>query len=329
MSLIFDALQRAEAERSGVDLSELNAVTEVLQRAELHAVSTRKTVASRSAASAQIGEIDTSLPSGAVALNATVTESLGSAELSPNVDYSDVFRQFPSQKVIIPSENRLVTLTDGENLAAENFRFLGIRLQHFRRERALKKLLITSTIPQEGKSFISANLSCSLARKTQQKVLLVEGDVRRPALSQMFGIEKIPGICECLQGERDVMKSVYHLEEAGLWFLPAGNTPKNPLELLQTAKLSAMMNPLATWFDWIIIDSPPVMPLADTSLWMRMADGVLLVVRQGTTVKRQLERGLEALEGNKLVAAVLNGAKRKTDSDYYYTKPPSTTSRPD
>jgi Mrp family chromosome partitioning ATPase len=111
--------------------------------------------------------------------------------------------------------------------------------------------------------------------------------------------------------------------------LPAGNAPKNPLELLQIAKLSAMMNPLSAWFDWIIIDSPPVMPLADTSLWMRLADGVLLVVRQGTTVKRQLERGLEALEGNKLVAAVLNGSKRKTDSDYYYTKAPSTTPRPD
>jgi capsular exopolysaccharide synthesis family protein len=325
MSRIFDALQRAEAERSGVDLSELPAATEVLQRAEFHAVSSRKAAGLRSSASPRLAEVDTSLLPGAAVLDDVATEPLGAVEPSAVVDYSDVFQQFASQKITIPSDSRLVTLTDHENLAAENFRFLGIRLQHFRRERALKKLLITSTIPQEGKSFISGNLSCSLARKTQQKVLLVEGDVRRPALSQMFGIDRIPGICECLQGERDVIKSVYHLEEAGLWFLPAGNAPKNPLELLQTAKVSAMMNPLTAWFDWIIIDSPPVMPLADTSLWMRLADGVLLVVRQGTTVKRQLERGLEALEGNKLVAAVLNGSKRKSDSDYYYTKAPSTT----
>jgi capsular exopolysaccharide synthesis family protein len=325
MSRIFDALQRAEAERSGVDLSELPAATEVLQRAELHAVSARKAAGLRSSASPGLAEADTSLLPGAAVLDERATVLRGAAELSTALDYSDVFLQFASQKIAIPSDSPLVTLTDHENLAAENFRFLGIRLQHFRRERALKKLLITSTIPQEGKSFISGNLSCSLARKTQQKVLLVEGDVRRPTLSQMFGIEKIPGICECLQGERDVIKSVYHLEEAGLWFLPAGKAPKNPLELLQTAKVSAMMNPLTAWFDWIIIDSPPVMPLADTSLWMRLADGVLLVVRQGTTVKRQLERGLEALEGNKLVAAVLNGSKRKSDSDYYYTKAPSTT----
>jgi capsular exopolysaccharide synthesis family protein len=325
MSRIFDALQRAEAERSGVDLSELPAATELLQRAEFHAVSARKAAGLRSSASPRLAQVDTSLPPGAAVLDDTATEPLGAAELSAAVDCSDVFRQFASQSIAIPPDSRLVTLTDHENLAAENFRFLGIRLQHFRRERALKKLLITSTIPQEGKSFISGNLSCSLARKTQQKVLLVEGDVRRPALSQMFGVEKIPGICECLQGERDVIKSVYHLEEAGLWFLPAGNAPKNPLELLQTAKVSAMINPLTAWFDWIIIDSPPVMPLADTSLWMRLADGVLLVVRQGTTMKRQLERGLEALEGNKLVAAVLNGSKRKSDSDYYYTKAPSTS----
>jgi Mrp family chromosome partitioning ATPase len=132
-------------------------------------------------------------------------------------------------------------------------------------------------------------------------------------------------MCECLQGERDLVKSIYHLEGPGLWFLPSGSAPKNPLELLQSAKMSAMMDSLTAWFDWIIIDSPPVMPLADTSLWMRLADGVLLVVRQGITEKRQLERGLEALEAKKMIGALLNGSKRRKESDYYYNKVPTIT----
>jgi Mrp family chromosome partitioning ATPase len=144
----------------------------------------------------------------------------------------------------------------------------------------------------------------------------------------MFGLRAIPGICECLQGERNLMTSVYHLEGPGLWFLPAGSAPGNPLELLQSGRLSAMMDELTAWFDWIIIDSPPVMPLADTSVWMRLADGILLVARQGISEKRQLQRGLEALEPKKMIGALLNGSKRSDRSNHYYAKVPSIASRP-
>ena len=127
---------------------------------------------------------------------------------------------------------------------------------------------------------VSANLACTLARRTQQRTLLVEGDCGDRLYRRCSGWERIPGICECLQGERDLMTSIYHLEGPGFWFLPAGSAPKNPLELLQSGRLSAMMDRLTGWFDWIVIDSPPVMPLADTSVWMRLADGILLVVRK-------------------------------------------------
>jgi capsular exopolysaccharide synthesis family protein len=327
MSLIFDALQRSEAERSGVEVSSLSAATEVLQRAELHAASERRAViqfeqpvAPRSA--------DTSLPLEGVPRAATAVGVSGPDELV-NDRHSDVFRQFPSIKIAVPPQNRLVCLTDNESLAAEKFRFLGVGLQNLRRDRPLKKILITSTIPQEGKSTVSANLACTLARRRQQRTLLLEGDVRRPSLSQLFGLGKISGICECLQDERNLLTSVYHCEGPDFWFLPAGSAPTNPLELLQSGKLSAMMDQLSAWFDWIIIDSPPVMPLADTSVWMRLADGVLLVVRQGITEKRQLLRGLEALERNKLIGALLNGSNRPARSDYYYYAGPSSiTSQP-
>jgi capsular exopolysaccharide synthesis family protein len=327
MSLIFDALQRSEAERSGVDLTALSAATEVLQLAELHAVSEQKAaIQFEQPGATQSAERDQSVALRAVPADTTAAAPGPSAFPQVDPDW-DVFGQFQSLQVLVPAENRLVCLTDNESLAAEKFRFLGISLQHLRRDRPLKKVLITSTIPQEGKSTVAANLACTLARRTQQRTLLVEGDVRRPSLSQMFGLRTIPGVCECLQGERNLMTSVYHLEGPGLWFLPAGSAPGNPLELLQSGRLSAMMDQLTAWFDWIIIDSPPVMPLADTSVWMRLADGILLVVRQGVTEKRQLQRGLETLEPKKMIGTLLNGSKRSERSDYYYTKVPSIASR--
>lgn len=320
MSLIFDALQRAEAERSGVATSTLSEAADVLQLAERHAISQRKAANQFGAADAeQSAERDTALPRNGIPPSATAVKSPLTAEPLPNDRQLDVFDQFASVEVSPPLENHLVSFRDGDSLAAEKFRFLGVRLQQLRRDRPLKKLLITSTIPQEGKSMVAANLACTLARRTHQKTLLVEGDVRRPALSQMFGLARIPGICEWLQGEADLTKSVYHLEGPGLWILPSGSTNKNPLELFQTGRLSPMMDQLTALFDWVIIDSPPVMPLADTSVWMRLADGILLVARQGITEKRQLQRGLEAIEPKKLIGALLNGSKTAAASDYYYT----------
>jgi capsular exopolysaccharide synthesis family protein len=322
MSLIFDALQRAEAEHSGVDLSALPAASEVLQLAELRAASRQRVAVQTGSPSVTQGtEPDKQLLLPASPQDTPAAEAHRAVGLSLNEEHADVFARFQNLSVSASPASRLVCLIDNEGLAAEKFRFLGVSLQNLRRDRQLKKVLITSTIPQEGKSLISANLACALARKTPQRTLLVEGDVRRPSLSEVFGLEKNPGLCECLQGERDVTASVYHLEGLGLWFLPAGSAPKNPLELLQSARLSAVLDRLTAWFDWVIIDSPPVMPVADTSVWMRSADGILLVVRQGITEKRQLQRGLETLEPRKLIGALLNGAKGAGHGDYYSNAP--------
>lgn len=320
MSLIFDALQRSEAERSGLELAALPAATDVLRLAELHALSDRKPpIQIEEPVATQSAEQGRPLLPQAVPLVVTAVEVPRPPEPSLNDERLEVFGQFQSLQVSVPAQSRLVCLTDNESLAAEKFRFVGITLQHLRRDRPLKKVLITSTIPQEGKTTVSANLACALARRTQQRTLLVEGDVRRPSLSQIFGVESMLGICECLQTERNLTTSIYHLEGPGFWFLPAGRAPKNPLELLQSGRLSALMDQLSELFDWIVIDSPPVMPLADTSVWMRLTDGILLVARQGITEKRQLQRGLEVLEPKKVIGALLNGSKSTLPADYYYT----------
>ncbi|MGB8771382.1 MAG: CpsD/CapB family tyrosine-protein kinase [Candidatus Korobacteraceae bacterium] len=230
----------------------------------------------------------------------------------------DQFTHFQTARVFLSPENKFVCVTDMESLAAEKFRFLGIRLRYLQQKRPLKCIVITSSVAGEGKSTIAGNLACALAGGKQEKVLLLEGDLRRPSLAQQLGLGELPGLSELLEGESDQLTNVYWLESLGLWILPAGSPPRNPLDFLQPGKLSALMERLAAAFDWIVIDSPPVLPLADTSIWMRLADAILLVTRPGTTAKRQLQRSLEAVEQSKLLGAVLNGSKEAVANNYYY-----------
>jgi len=328
VSHIFDGLQKSESLRPGGESSQPTDATELLRHIE-----------HRTASMWEAAHVETPSPvtgAGRVTpfgrrdgtLDTTAVEARLVSEQSTTVNAEDVFGQFQLLPISVTPQNRLICVTDNESPAAEAFRLLGVRLRDLRRKRPLRKLLITSTIPQEGKSLVSANLACTLALRVPERTLLVEGDLRRPSLSQMFGIGRVPGLNEYLQGERTLMDSIYHLEAAGTWILPAGNSPSNPLELLQSGKLPEMMDQLAEWFDWVIVDSPPILPLADASVWMRSADGVLLVTRQGTTEKRQLQRGLEAIESKKLIGALLNGSTTPAHSSYYYYGKPA-ASAPD
>lgn len=291
MSRIFEALQRSESERSGTPSPPPALATELLQAVEREA-------------------------------NAHVPIDVAAAQLTEN-DFTDStfaeedFSHFPSRSVSLSPDSRLVCLTAQDSLGAEKFRFLAVRLRQVQQSRPLKKVLITSTIPEEGKSTVAANLASILAKKKQHKVLLVEGDLRRPSLSREFGVGKIPGLSEWLKGEPRPVANIYHLEGPNLWFLPAGEPPENPLELMQSGRLSELMKKLTDWFDWIVIDSPPVLPLADTSVWARLADGILLVTREGTTKRRLLQRGLQVLEPSKLLGAVLNSSSNTDHSNYY------------
>jgi capsular exopolysaccharide synthesis family protein len=314
MSYIFDALQRSEDERPEIETPDELGATELLRRVERRASSTWESTGRRSgdstesrSATSQKGVGTGSRIKTAAVVDEDSTDS-----------YSDIFSQFQSLPVTVTAQNRLVCMSDDESAAAEAFRLLGVRVRNLRRDRALRKLLITSTVPQEGKSMTAANLACTLAQTTQQRILLLEGDLRRPSLSAKFGLGRCPGICECLKGERTLTSCIYHLKDANLWILPAGSAQNNALELLQSGDLNAMMDSLTKWFDWIIIDSPPVLPLGDTSVWARLSDGIVLVTRQGTTEKRHLQRGLDALERKKLIGAVLNCSQSSSDYNYYY-----------
>lgn len=321
MSHIFDALQRSEAERGGSAPSAAPAATELLERAERQAVQQWKFGAAFGSPDPDMPQLAPSYGPGVPAVG--VAELNGSPVLAMPADGSSILSQFPSLAVSFPPQKRLVSVAEPDSPAAEAFRLLAVRLRHLRRDRTLRRVLITSSIPEEGKSLVSANLACTLAAGPQQKVLLLEGDLRRPSLLQLFGAGETPGIGEWLRGERSLTSSIYRVEDAGIWILPAGRAVGNSLEVMQSGKLPALMEQLTAWFDWVIIDSPPVMPLADTSVWARMADGILLVTRPGVTQKRQLTNGLAALESKKLIGAILNSSKSEDNGYYYYRRAPS------
>lgn len=296
MSHIFDALQRSEGERSGTESTSFALATELLRVAEEKMRSADGNGRSRA--------------------NSVESSS------SPSPEWLD---QCPCLKISVPENSRLVAVGKEESLGAEKFRYLAVRLRHIRQNRPLKKILITSTIPQEGKSTVAANLACALAKRKGQRTLLLEGDLRRPTVARELGLGHVPGLSEWFRGEATV-RNIYRLEGLGLWVLPAGSAPGNALELLQSAKLMPLMEELTASFDWIVIDSPPVLPLGDTSIWARLADAVLLVTRPGVTEKKQLQRGLEALEKSKLLGAVVNASTDAAHNNYYYERysPPRT-----
>jgi capsular exopolysaccharide synthesis family protein len=305
MSHIFDALQRAESEKNGAERSTFSLATELLEAAE-------QKMQAASAIAELPARTNGDQHAEAVSEQAAPADSFAAQPLA----FSEALQRCPVLKVSIPEESHLVSVDKEESLGAEKFRFLAVRLRQLRQSRPLKKILITSTIPQEGKSTVAANLACTLARRKQHKTLLLEGDLRRPTVAHKLGFGKVPGLSEWLRGETESM-NIYRIEELGLWVLPAGNAPENPLELMQSGKLAPLMEQLSEWFDWIIIDSPPVLPLADTSVWVRLADGILLVTRNGTTERQHLNRGLEALEKTKLLGALVNNSTNAAHSDYY------------
>ena len=309
MSRIFDALQRSGAEQSGVEYPDMVSVASAVFEAPRgqEAVDESAPVA----VAELLGEMQ-SIPAPDV------------VSQTPRPERPTSSLSFPSIEVSVTPASRLVFFTQQESLAAEKFRFLGVRMRQLRQSRPLKKVLITSTIPEEGKSLVAVNLAGVLARRNE-RVLLIDGDLRRPVLAQQFGLGTLAGLAEWLQSGAQTPSNIYHLAGLGLWILPAGYPPSNPLELMQSGRLSALIQQIHDSFDWIIVDSPPLLPLADTTVWARLTDGTLLVTREGTTQKGALQRGLEVIKKSDLLGVVLNGRSDTDHEDYYrrYAPPAS------
>jgi capsular exopolysaccharide synthesis family protein len=232
-----------------------------------------------------------------------------------------------SATIEIRSKSHLVALADPKCLAAEKFRALVTRLEHLRNERELKSLLITSSIVNEGKTFVAGNLAVTLAKHFGSRVLLIEGDLHRPALASLLGLTRLQGLSHWWSTRKDnIAHYVYKINGMPLWFFGAGESCDQPSQILQSAEFAEAFSRLRGSFDWILVDSPPMLPTADVNLWSRLVDGTLLVVREGVAPVKALEQGLASLDKPKLVGIVLNETSEVDQRKYagqYYGSPKS------
>jgi protein-tyrosine kinase len=238
--------------------------------------------------------------------------------------YPDEMAQVRNADVEISAKARLIAATDPRGLPAEKFRALVTRLENQRKERELKSLQVTSAVGKEGKSLISANLAITLAKHTGSRVLLIEGDLHRPTLCSLLGLGHVEGIGEWWSAREEkerISNYVCRLNQLSLWFLSAGVMTDHPSQVLQSARFAETFARLTVSFDWVVVDSAPILPVIDTNLWSRMVDGSLLVVREGVTPLHALKKAFENLDNPKLIGVVLNEASefdRINYADQYY-----------
>jgi protein-tyrosine kinase len=215
----------------------------------------------------------------------------------------------PAVLVNASPESRLVAWTDSNSLGAEKFRALVTRFDHLRSQRQLRSFQVTSSVINEGKTLVSANVAVTLAKYSGVKTLLVEGDLHRPTLANLLGLGELRGLNHWWSdGAQDLGNYVHRLNGMPLWFLPAGKPSDQPSDLLRSARFAKVFTQLAGQFEWTVVDSTPMLPIVDVNLWSRLLDGTLLVVREGMAPVKALKKGLQALDNPKLIGVVVNEA---------------------
>lgn len=224
------------------------------------------------------------------------------------------FRPAPEAHLINPDEPH-----DG---ASEEFRSLRTRLNHMQAQQDLRVIVCTSASPAEGKTFTACNLALAQAQ-LELPVLLADLDLRRPVVHQQFQCERSPGFSDFLLGEKSLEECIRHVEGTNLYIMPAGSAVRNPLELLNMRPVRYTLDSFRKVFNWVILDTPPLLFSADANLLATITDGIILVVRIGSTTYDSVVRAIQTLCENNVLGIVANGARAGelySKYTYYYTR---------
>jgi len=274
MSRIYEALKRAESEQQ-----------QNHRTPDLHAV-------------VEVAELRPSIPVAAPEATAAFAEGVPCGAWKPDLD-------------------QLPTMHD-HGPGVEQFRSLRSRMYQVRDHQSLTSVLISSGMPAEGKSFVAANLAVSLARNKRSKVLLIDGDLRRAQLHRLLGTDPSPGLADYLAGTaglQHIMRRDQGSQSAAagadfaipyLTFIPAGMSGGNAAELAGNRRFDDLMAAVSPHFDWIIVDSSPVLPVSDAANLARACDAVLLVARGGVTSYQVAQRAHAEFRNSRVLGFVLN-----------------------
>jgi capsular exopolysaccharide synthesis family protein len=244
---------------------------------------------------------------------------------SPRLTYEELVKRCSHPGWTLDARNSVFVGADSDRVGAERFRTLRSRLYQIAGAQPLKKLLITSSIPAEGKTFVAANLAQSIVRQPDRRVLLIDADLRASRLHQTLGAPSGPGLSDYLTGEADEFAVIQNGLEGNLCFIPGGTQVSNPSELLLRDRMKQLLDTMSEIFDWIIIDSPPALPVHDASMLAGQCDGVLFVVRAGTTDSAIAQRVSAEFRDKNLLGVVLNRVEAAdTYNNYYYGYGPDT-----
>ena len=311
MSKIYEALLRAELERT---VSRGENTTEA---AAAHAVQNLLTPDAPEAVSPDLD------PLGPTYIESSPTSNEALGQMLAPIDFSEVSR-LPWK----PSAPYLPALEE-RGPHVEQFRSLRSHIFEARDAAPLRSLVISSGLPGEGKSFITLNLALSFSRHKANRVLLIDGDMRRSSLHKMLGTTREPGLTDYLSGSKTLIEVMQRCETSGrnpalhpglaaLTFISGGKEADNAGDLAAHPRFPELITTAATWFDWIFIDSSPVNLVADATSLARACDGVLLVAREGNTRFKTAQQAQAQFKAANIVGFVLNAVpKMPLKGDYY------------
>lgn len=207
-------------------------------------------------------------------------------------------------------DSLLIDATRPHEAPMEEFRALRTRLNHMKSLQPIHNIVVTSPSPAEGKSLSAANLALAESHLAGNPTLLADFDFRRPIVHSLFQTDRSPGITDYLLGKIPLHQAIRRLAGTNLYIMPAGEAVINPLELLNLREVKLMLDRLPTLFNWVILDSPPLLFAADANLLSTLCHGTLLVVRIGHTTIDSVTRAMQSLCNNNVLGIVVNGARR-------------------
>ena len=315
MSRIYEALQKAESERKS-------------ERRDPEPLIPDQPVSAGPFSAAAVAERDERIVEPFVAEPVGVQPYRETSGQPTRGDFLDL-NQVPARPWSLSMEQLPALLERGP--AVEQFRSLRSRIFELRDINPLKTILVSSGLPQEGKSFVSTNLALSLARHKNSKVLLIDGDMRRYTLHQILGCDSTPGLADYLAGKATATEVMQRPETSqitnpaaqhslpNLTFIAGGNGGDKAADLSGSPRFGELLRLAAPYFDWIIVDSSPVLPVSDAVNLARSCDGVLLVARSGVTKFPVAQRAQSELKAAHILGFVLNAVVEAPEVGGYYS----------